>query len=161
MLSLCLVALSLTLPVDKEFHPSYANKFMGGAPTKVKNCMRLAQLAKEMDAPVTLVLAIASRETGFKSGLVSSAGARGLLGVMPSNMRGRDKSAKLAWERRGIEILKFLLDYKTNLCDALAYYNAGGNGSCNGIGGRYAASVMDRQTKLCLATGLDKDCTSC
>lgn len=161
MLSLCLVALSLTLPVDKEFHQSYASKFMRGAPTKIKNCMELAKLAKEMDAPVTLVLAIASRETGFTKGLVSSAGARGLLGVMPSNMRGRNKSAKLAWERRGIEILMFLIEYKPELCDALAYYNAGARGSCNGLGGGYAADIMERQTKLCLASGLDKDCTSC
>lgn len=149
MLTMCLVALSLTLPVDKEFSSSYARQYMKGANHRVQNCMKLAQLAKDMDAPVTLVLAIASKESGFKSKQISSAGARGLIGVMPSNMKGRDKAKPLAFERRGIEILKYLLEKEATLCDALAYYNAGGKGSCTGVGGSYADDVMERQSRLC------------
>ena len=149
MLAMCLVAISLTLPADKEFSSSYARHYMKGANHRVQNCMRLAKLAQSMDAPVMLVLAIASKESGFKSKQVSSAGARGLIGVMPSNMKGRDKTKPLAFERRGIEILKYLLDTESTLCDALAYYNAGGHGSCGGLGGRYAEDVMDRHSKLC------------
>lgn len=160
MLAMCLVALSFTLPSDKQFSSSYASVYMKGANHRVQNCMRLASLAKEMNAPVMLVLAIASKESGFKSKQISSAGARGLLGVMPSNMKGRDKTKPLAFERRGIEILKYLLDTESTLCGALAYYNAGTRGSCSGIGGGYAEDVMDRHSKLC-ALYDHEECYTC
>ena len=159
MLSMCLVALSLVLPADGDTSRSYARKFNRSVDERVQNCISLIHLSRKMKAPTLLILAIASVESGFKSKQVSSAGARGLIGVMPSNMKGRDLKARLAWERRGIEILKYLLEHK-DLCNALAYYNAGGDGTCTGLGGGYAALVTSRYYKLCMMYD-SKECYTC
>lgn len=159
MLSMCLVAISLVLPVDGDTSRSYARKFNKGIDHRVQNCMTLVHLSKQMKAPTLLILAIASVESGFKSRQVSSAGARGLLGVMPSNMKGRDKGSRHAWEKRGIEILMYLMERK-DLCNSLAYYNAGSKGTCTGLGGGYAALVTARYYRLCMMYD-SKECYTC
>jgi len=159
MLSMCLMAISLILPVDGDISPSYARKFTRTMDERVQNCIALAKLSDTMNAPTMLVLSIASVESGFRSNQISKAGARGLIGVMPSNMKGRDRKAHLAWEKRGIEILKYLLE-KRGICDALAYYNAGYKGKCNGVGGGYASVVLERYQRMCVIYDRE-ECSTC
>ena len=146
MLSICLMAVSLVLPVEKDFSASYSKHFLNSKhQERVFNCMYLAKLAKERGENASLVLAIAVEESGFLSSQVSSAGAIGLMGLMPSNLRDvpKRKRTKRVVALRSIQILNnFMSVTKGDLCDALAKYNGGMSGSCKGKGGNYAKRVM-------------------
>ena len=146
MFVMCLYAVSLVLPTG-DISLGYQKKFLKSHPSRVLNCMQVAKTAKKLNADIELAVAIASVETGFVSGLVSKAGARGLMGVMPSNMKGRPKTPE-SYLRRGVELMETVLDMRPRLCDALAIYNAGLKGTCKGIGGTYAAVVMRRYEKI-------------
>jgi len=157
------MAVSLVLPVDKNFSSSYANKFLNGKhKERVINCMFLVHLANEMRTNPSLIIAIASHESGFLSGRVSSAGAVGLLGVMPSLLNKKEKTPRMM-AMRGIEIFESWLEIaRGDLCTALSKYNAGGKGSCKGKGRgkRYADLVLSRWYKICMVWNKEEECSN-
>ena len=161
MLSICLMAVSLVLPVDKNFSTSYANKFLGGKhQERVLNCMMLIALSKEMHTNPAIIIAIASHESGFLNGRVSPAGAVGLLGVMPQLLGKKEKTPKMM-AVRGIEIFESWLEIaQGDVCQALSKYNAGGKGTCKGIGKKYADVVLDRWYKICIVWGKEEECSN-
>lgn len=86
-------------------------------------------IAREYGVPLALVLAVAAQESGFRPGAVSSAGAVGLMQLMPKTAARfgvrdrRDPAQSLAG---GIAYLAHLRSlFAANLPLALAAYNAG------------------------------------
>ena len=162
MLSICLMAVSLVLPIDKKFSESYTSKFLNGMhQQRVSNCMMLVELSQKMNTNPALVLAIASHESGFLNNQVSSAGAVGLLGVMPSLLSPDERSQKMM-AIRGIEIFNSWLDIAGgSICEALSKYNAGGKGSCKngGRGRKYANLILDRWYKICIVWDKEEECS--
>ena len=94
--------------------------------------------AEEFDLPENLIYAVIKAESGFNQRAVSSAGALGLMQIMPSTYEsdikeklGFDKSGKDALfnyvinVRSGAYYLSYLYKYCGDLETALAMYNAG------------------------------------
>lgn len=165
MLSICLMAVSLVLPVEKDFSSSYAKHFMNSRhQERVLNCMLLAKIAQEQGQNAPLILAIASVESGFLSNQKSPVGALGLMGLMPSNIKDvpKDKRTKKVLVLRSMKILNNFKVYgKGDICKTLAMYNAGMKGSCKGKGGGYAKTVLDRWYKICFTWGREEECSDC
>ncbi len=78
-----------------------------------------------------LALAVAKVESGFNAAALSSAGARGVMQIMPATARGEfGVGADLLWSpavniRLGVAYLKGLLDYYGREEFALSHYNGG------------------------------------
>jgi soluble lytic murein transglycosylase-like protein len=141
---------------------SYQKKYVARAVPQVQACLELAHLAEKMDADVFLVLSVAAKESWFKVGLTSPAGAVSIMGIMPKYCRTEDGGkCKTVQDRRahGIRYLTKLAD-EHELCDALAKYNAGNAGSCEGTGSKYAHSVMETYSNLCAVFMYEK-CYCC
>jgi soluble lytic murein transglycosylase len=105
-------------------------------PKKYSYAVEIA--AAEFDLPENLIYAVIKAESGFDQKAVSSAGALGLMQVMPSTYEsdikpklGFEKSGKAALfnyminVRSGAYYLSYLYKYCGNLETALAMYNAG------------------------------------
>jgi soluble lytic murein transglycosylase-like protein len=138
-----------TLPQSTSL--AYNKRYAARSVKQVQTCLELAHQAAREGSDVFLVLAVAARESGFKQGIVSPAGAVSVMGIMPKYCRtasgGRCKTP--ADNRaHGIRYLTKLAD-EHELCDALAKYNAGNDGACQGAGGQYAQNVMDLYSRLC------------
>jgi len=160
MLSICLMAVSLVLPIDKKFSESYTSKFLNGMhEQRVSNCMMLVELSQKMNTNPALVLAIASHESGFLNNQVSSAGAVGLMGVMPSLLSPHEQTHKMM-AVRGIEIFNSWLEISGGkICTALSKYNVGVKGSCKGRGRKYANLILDRWYKICIVWDKEQECS--
>lgn len=117
---------------------------------------RVAQLAAKYDVSPTLLEAVVWHESRWRTGAVSSAGARGLAQLMPGTARQMgvnpdDPSANL---EGGARYLRMQLDaFGGDVEKALAAYNAG-PGRVHAAGGipriretqNYVASIMARLT---------------
>jgi soluble lytic murein transglycosylase-like protein len=94
--------------------------------------------------PVALVLAVIQKESNFKNGLVSSAGARGLMQLMPKYFSGdlfnMDNNI-----RQGVKFLAAMIKKYSTLQIALASYNWGPGNMDRALqdGGTYPASVRN------------------
>lgn len=153
MLNICLFIIGL-IP-EEGLSASYYKKFGRSIPERLGACIDLYRLAEREGADPLLVLSVASMESGFMRKQISKAGARGLLGVMPSNMRSQpcwtSKRNKCAWGDyilRGVEILSEMDVESKSICDDLAQYNAGNKGRCAGVGGSYARMVLYRHSLM-------------
>lgn len=152
MISVCLFIIGM-IPAE-GLSPSYYKKFAKSIPERAALCVDLYTLAEREQVDPLLVLAVASMESGFLRNQVSSAGARGPLGVMPSNMRHFKcpKRGCRGWDYaiRGVQILREIEEdahesgVTDRLCMRLSKYNAGNKGSCKGVGGKYAKLVISR-----------------
>ena len=98
--------------------------------TAVKSLIRAEAL--RMGVPVSLALAVAHTESYFNPRAVSSAGARGVMQIMPATSKGEyGIHPKLLWVPRvniriGLHFLKRLLKrYRGRAELALSYYNGG------------------------------------
>jgi soluble lytic murein transglycosylase-like protein len=112
-----------------------AAKVTPGAPnaqerTAVKSLIRAEAL--RMGVPVSLALAVAHTESYFNPRAVSSAGARGVMQIMPATSKGEyGIHPNLLWDPRvniriGLHFLKRLLKrYRGRAELALSYYNGG------------------------------------
>lgn len=90
----------------------------------------ISQISKKHGVDEKLVQAIIKQESGFKTDAVSSAGAMGLMQLMPLTAKGlgvKDAFNPIQNIDGGVRHLKGLLaKYNNNLVLALAAYNAGG-----------------------------------
>jgi soluble lytic murein transglycosylase-like protein len=98
--------------------------------TAVKSLIRAEAL--RMGVPVSLALAVAHAESYFNPRAVSSAGARGVMQIMPATSKGEyGIHPSLLWVPRvniriGLHFLKRLLKrYRGRAELALSYYNGG------------------------------------
>lgn len=94
----------------------------------------ICSVAEEHKLPCNVMLAIMHQETGGNHYLVSSAGAIGLMQIMPFNAKlcGLKSQAELWDERKnidcaGIILSNFYKQYNKNLYKAIAGYNGGNN----------------------------------
>lgn len=152
MVSVCfyLVGLILTAQVDNP-SPSYRGKFIRTQMSdRVSNCLLVARIAEEENFNTPTLLAIAAVESGFVRGLVSRAGAKSLIGVMPGNLT----CTKCTEKEMILEGIKVLDDFaednrhygppKTD-CEWFARYNGGWRRKCN----VYGRKVIYYRQKLC------------
>ena len=92
---------------------------------------KIKKINKETDP--YLILSLIRQESAFDPNAISSAGARGLMQIMPATARQYRKKLKTAWLKRpnlnleiGIRYLTYLIKkYEGNLIYSLASYNAG------------------------------------
>lgn len=94
----------------------------------------ICEVAELHKLPCNVMLAIMHQETGGNHYLVSSAGAIGLMQIMPFNAKlcGLKSQAELWDERKNIDcagviLSRFYKQYKGNLYKAIAGYNGGDN----------------------------------
>lgn len=117
---------------------------------------RVAHLAAKYDVSPTLLEALVWQESRWRTGAVSTAGARGLAQLMPGTARqmGVDPNDPNANLEGGARYLRMQLDaFGGDLEKALAAYNAG-PGRVQAAGGipniretqNYVASIMARLT---------------
>lgn len=141
---------------------TYNKNYARRAVPRVQACLELADTAKKEGADVHLVLALAARESGFVTGLTSRAGAVSVMGIIPKYCRtASGKKCRTAEDNRqhGIRyITQLTQQYDT--CTALAKYNAGNAGACEGVGGAYAEDVIETYEKLCYVFGGER-CYAC
>ena len=102
------------------------------APERTAVKSRIRAEALRMGVPVSLALAVAHTESYFNPRAVSSAGARGVMQIMPATSKGEyGNHPKLLWVPRvniriGLHFLKRLLKrYRGRAELALSYYNGG------------------------------------
>jgi soluble lytic murein transglycosylase len=101
----------------------------------------MKQAAKEFSVPVTLVVAVAKHESGFREKALSPAGARGIMQIIPGTGAGlarelniTDFTVNTLYDptfniRLGTYYLSRLLTkYNGDLRSTLAHYNAGPRG---------------------------------
>jgi peptidoglycan DL-endopeptidase CwlO len=108
--------------------------------------------AADTGLPVSLLSAVAQVESGFDHRAVSSAGARGILQVLPATARslGFDASHRDEAVLAGARYLRLMHDRFDSTLLALAAYNAGptavaaAGGAPSGDVARYVASVTAR-----------------
>lgn len=117
---------------------------------------RVAQLAVKYDVSPTLLEAVVWQESRWRTGAISTAGARGLTQLMPGTARqmGVDPNDPNANLEGGARYLRIQLDaFGGDIEKALAAYNAG-PGRVQAAGGipniretqNYVASIMARLT---------------
>ena len=130
---------------------------IGRAPLAVARTPALREAAVAARLSPSLIAAVAWRESGFRAGVVSSAGAIGEMQLMPSTARslGVDPYDTRQNFRGGAVYLGVLLrHYDGDLVRALAAYNAG-PGAVDRWGGvppyketrAYVAAVLDRMSQ--------------
>ncbi|WP_269745406.1 lytic transglycosylase domain-containing protein [Paenibacillus sp. P22] len=87
--------------------------------------------AAKWSVPANIISAVISAESSGNPKAVSSAGAQGLMQLMPATAKGLGVTNSFDPAQNingGVQYLKGLLDtYDGNLAKALAGYNAGGN----------------------------------
>ena len=127
---------------------SYQRKLMLKAPQRISRCISLFNEAEDYGADPFLAVSIAARETRFNPKLISSVGAVGIMQVIPRYGRARCAAKGIprkdcTYRVMGFEAIDYFMGNSTGgLCEALAKYNFGSRGSCEGGGGRYARQVM-------------------
>jgi len=118
----------------------YGYNGVSGAASGIKSQILniISSLSKKYDIDEKLVQAVVRQESGFNPNAVSSAGAMGLMQLMPATAKGlgvNDPMNPVQNLDGGIRHLKGLLaKYNNNLVLALAAYNAGG-GNVDKYGG--------------------------
>ena len=92
--------------------------------------------ARETRLPLSLLTAVARVESEFQPGATSSAGARGLLQVMPTNGREHELDAEHPTQNvlAGARYLRLQFDHFPSSDLALAAYNAGPTAVANAGG---------------------------
>lgn len=109
----------------REFEANAKTGGLGFVPAKFRNLFRKA--AEQYGLSPRLLAAIAKHESGFDPKAVSSAGAQGMMQVMPLHGMENPFNAR-ANVMKGAEIFaSYLAKANGNIRLALAYYNAGPN----------------------------------
>jgi hypothetical protein len=111
-----------------------------------KSCIELAKYTQaNTNADVLTVAAIAYTESGFRHTAVSSAGARGILQVLPKYWCKKGKLAKCNYLKAGLRAWRYYRKRSPTLRDALCSYASGkpcGSGTTRAT--RYADTVLRR-----------------
>ena len=135
--SLCIT----DIPTSKRFKPYKFQKSINYIRRALVGFKRDKRSVQEVDAIVSglcrkhgvdkkLVMAVIDVESGFNAGAVSTAGAQGMMQIMPET--GRDLDLENPFDPKenidaGIRYLKYLLDTFPDRRLAVAAYNAGPN----------------------------------
>lgn len=104
-----------------------AGQATSGAAVPATLAPLFAQAAGKYGVPETLLEAVARHESGFDTGAVSTAGAEGLMQIMPGTAAGLDVTPFTAGEAidGAARLLSGYLDHFKSVPLALAAYNAG------------------------------------
>jgi len=141
---LCVLALSELFPIGAS--NSYVDKMEAAYLDRLGACVQVANAAEEMGVSQSLVVSLGFEESRFDETVKSSAGAVGVLQILPKYgcPRGRIKNCDLI--RSGVATLRrWLKRYKTPR-EALCHYNAGN--TCNKRSRSYARRILKRQHRL-------------
>lgn len=113
------------LTTDYTSTQKYDN-FLSGAD---KYAAEIAKAAKTYNVPEKLIAAVMKKESNFDASVVSSAGASGLMQLMPSTAKFLGVNDRFDPEQNimgGAKYLRQMLDqFDNNVSTALAAYNAG------------------------------------
>lgn len=126
-----LAALAMGLAVAAFGGEPQAAHATGGAFTREDIQRMVVEEAAHAGLSPELALAVAKVESGFNPMALSSAGARGVMQIMPATARGEfGVGSDLLWSpainiRLGVAYLKMLLDYYGREEFALSHYNGG------------------------------------
>ena len=91
----------------------------------------IVSAAEEYNLPELLITTIAFRETGLNPKRRGTKGEKGLMQIMPSNIRPGDYKRDPYLIHRGAELLRLYIDDCKNLRGGISTYNAGMNlGRC-------------------------------
>ena len=156
MQNLILCALALT----ELFGSSYIsrNEKVGrGYPARLAACMEVVDVATELGVEPALMVAIGYVESKFNARVVSSAGAIGVLQIIPrwdcpgGKLKGCDQI------RAGVNaIRKLVVKHGGNLKLVLCHYNSG-NVCTNLSKRRYTPAVLRRRHRLLIqSAAIDK-----
>jgi hypothetical protein len=110
----------------------------------------VSQAAQEFGVPEALVYAVMTQESGGNQSAVSSAGARGLMQLMPGTAKGLgvDPDDPHQNIRGGVKYLGNLLkEYDGNMGAALAHYNGGGRNAKAYMGDKKAGPMAGETAK--------------
>lgn len=98
-------------------------------PTKNQILDLVSKISEKYDMDENLINAVIRQESGFKTDAVSSAGAKGLMQLMPQTAKAlgvKDAFNPVQNIEGGVKYLKNMMDkYNGNIILALAAYNAG------------------------------------
>jgi len=87
----------------------------------LRACDRVVSVAQDYDVPPALAAALTWHESRLDAGAVSSAGARGVLQVMPRNLRVHGPDPLVA----GVVVLQRWMRRSSNVTQAICRYQAG------------------------------------
>lgn len=133
---LCIIALTDLYPVNSSV--GYANKVSKVHDARFKQCVAVANTAKRMNVDMVLAVSLAMEESGFNPNVVSSAGAIGVMQVLPRYLRCKKEQCDLIAE--GLRILKTWM--RLHPRNFLCHYNSGNR--CNSQSRRYARRIRSR-----------------
>ena len=125
---------STEVATNSGYKASQVKKNLPASETKYDNL--IFKYAQQYDVDANLVRAMIKNESSFNPNAVSSAGARGLMQLMPGTARGLGVTNAYDPEQNikgGVKYIKQMLDrYNGNTELALAAYNAGPGNVKNG-----------------------------
>ena len=113
---------------------------------RISVCISVMDAAVELNAPPNLSAAVAFHESKFNSSVVSKAGARGPMQVLPKYWCPDGKLKGCDLLREGIHALKVYLAKYDDEKEALCHYNAGNK--CTKQSRYYARRVLSTRKRL-------------
>jgi len=145
--TLCLLLLT---EIFQGASSSYAGKLEATYLNRLSSCVELMSATSEVGGlSMSLVASLAYQESRLDDRVVSSAGARSVMQVLPKYACQKIKRKKNCnYMREGLRVLKDWIKRSKNITQALCRYNAGWQGCTHRGAHRYAKSILRRQKIL-------------
>ena len=142
-LVLCLSLLQALYSVTSD---SWNKKVEVEIPNKLSVCVTVSDTAAEMSVPPNLAVAVAWHESKFNNEVVSKAGARGAMQILPTYWCPDGKLESCDLIREGVRSLGVYLEKYGVEKEALCHYNSGNK--CTRKSKNYSKRVIRTKNRL-------------